>query len=71
MNDLILYVISGIAVVCLFVMIYFELKAGYTLRKALKGTLSFGARRILLGFGIALFLIALYKLVDWLWEALL
>ena len=71
MNDWILYVISGIAVVCLFVMLYFELKAGYSLRKALKDTLGFGARRILLGFGIALFLIALYKLVDWLWEALL
>ena len=71
MNDLILHVVSGIAVVCLFVMLYFELKAGYSLRKALKDTLGFGARRILLGFGIALFLIALYKLVDWLWEALL
>ena len=71
MNDLILYVIGGIAVVCLFVMLYFELKAGRTLRKALKDTLGFGARRILLGFGIALFLIALYKLVDCLWEALL
>ena len=71
MNDLILYVISGIAVVCLFGVRYFELKAGYLLRKALKDTLGFGARRILLGFGIALFLIALYKLVDWLWEALL
>lgn len=71
MNDLILYVASGIAVVCLFVMLCFELKAGYSLRKALKDTLGFGARRILLGFGIALFLIALYKLVDWLWEALL
>ena len=71
MNDLILYVISGIAVVCLFVMLYFELKAGYTLRKALKDTLGFGARRILLGFGIALFLIALYKLANWLWESLL
>ena len=71
MNDLILYVVSGIAVVCLFVMLYFELKAGYTLHKALKDTLGFGARRILLGFGIALFLIALYKLVAWLWEVLL
>jgi hypothetical protein len=71
MNDLILYVVSGIAVVCLFVMLYFELKAGYSLRKALKDTLGFGARRILLGFGMALFLIVLYKLADWLWEALL
>jgi len=71
MNDLILYVVSGIAVVCLFVMLYFELKAGYSLRKALKDTLGFGARRILLGFGVALFLIVLYKLADWLWEALL
>lgn len=71
MNDLILYVVSGIAVVCLFVMLYFELKAGRSLRKALKDTLGFGAHRILLGFGIALFLIALYKLVDWLWEVLL
>lgn len=71
MNDLILYVVSGIAVICLFAVLYFELKAGYSLRKALKDTLGFGARRILLGFGIALFLIALYKMVDWLWEALL
>jgi hypothetical protein len=71
MNDLILYVVSGIAVVCLFVMLYFELKAGYSLRKALQDTLGFGARRILLGFGMALFLIVLYKLADWLWEALL
>lgn len=71
MNDLILYVVSGIAAVCLFVMLYFELKAGYSLREALEDTLGFGARRILLGFGITLFLIALYKLADWLWEALL
>ena len=42
MNDWILYVVSVIAVVCLFAMLYFELKAGYSLRKALKDTLGFG-----------------------------
>lgn len=71
MNDWILYVVIGVAVVCLFAVLYFELKAGYSLRKALKDTLGFGMRRMFLGFGIALFLIALYKLVDWLWEVLL
>lgn len=71
MNDWILYVVIGVAVFCFFLMLYFELKAGYSLRKALKDTFGFASRRILLGFGIALFLIALYKLVDWLWEALL
>lgn len=71
MNDWILYVVGGVAAVCLFLMLYFELKAGYTLRKALKDTLGFGLRRFLLGIGIALTLIALYKLADWLWEVLL
>ena len=71
MNDWILYVVCGVAVFSLFLMLCLELKAGYTLRKALKDTLGFGLRRMLLGFGIALTLIALYKLVDWFWEALL
>lgn len=71
MNDWILYVVSGIAVVCLFAMLYFELRAGHSIRKAIKDTLGFGVRRILLGFGMALSLIALYKLADWIWEVLL
>ena len=71
MNDWILYGVPGVAVVCLFLLFFLELRAGHSIRKAIKDTLGFGAHRILLGFGIALFLIALYKLVNWLWDGLL
>lgn len=71
MNPWILYGVPGVAVFCLFLLFFFELKAGYSVRKAIGDTLGFGARRILLGFGIALFLIALYELGNWVWEVLL
>lgn len=71
MNPWILYGVPGVAVLCLFLLFLFELRAGYSVRKAIKDTLGFGARRVLLGLGIALFLIALYKLANWLWEGLL
>lgn len=70
MNPWILYGVPGFVVFCLFLLFFLELKAGYSVRKAIKDTLGFGARRLLLGFGIALVLIALYKLADWVWEAL-
>lgn len=71
MNDWLLYVVLGVVVFCLFLLFFLELKAGYPIRKAIKDTLGFGVRRLLFGFGMALSLIALYKLADWIWEALL
>lgn len=70
MNGWILYGIPGFVVFCLVLVFFLELKAGYPIRKAIKDTLSFGGRHLLLGFAIGLVLIALYKLADWLWEAL-
>ena len=71
MNNWILYGVPCAVVFCLLLLFLVELKAGYTVRKALKDTLSFGMRRLLLGFVIAIVLIALYKLANWIWAVLL